>query len=81
MQALQESNVDVPGELSVITIHDIWFAGCLTPALTAVEMPLYELGREGVRLLTSLMAGERPEDRVVTHPAPKVIERASTAPP
>jgi len=81
MQGLQEMQIDVPSELSVITIHDSWFAGYLTPTLTTVQMPLYELGREGVRLLTARMAGEQPENRIVTEPPPKVIQRASTAPP
>lgn len=81
MQALRESNIDVPDELSVITIHDFWFAEYLTPKLTAVQMPLYELGLEGVRLLMACMAGEQPQNRVVAEPKPKLIERASTAAP
>lgn len=81
MHELSKRGVRVPEQLSVVAIHDSWVADYLTPALTTVKMPLYELGREGIRLLTSRMAGLPSEDRTVRTPSPKLIQRASTAPP
>lgn len=81
MRRLGERGVRVPDELSVVAIHDSWFAEYLTPAITTVRMPLYELGREGVRLLTARMAGGRPENHVVVDPRPRLVLRESTAPP
>jgi LacI family transcriptional regulator, galactose operon repressor len=70
----------VPEDLSVIAIHDTWVAGYAGPGLTTVRMPLYEMGRTGVRLLTGKMGGGRSEDVIIEDPSPELIVRASTGP-
>ena len=81
LQRLAEHGVPVPDRLSLVAVHDSWIADYVTPRLTTVRMPLYELGREGVRVLTERMAGGTPDDLVVTAPAPRLVARESTAPP
>jgi LacI family transcriptional regulator len=81
MRAARECGVSVPEELSVIAIHDTWVAESMSPGLTTVRMPLYEMGREGVRLLTERLTGIRPRDVVITDPPPILIRRESTGPP
>jgi LacI family transcriptional regulator len=76
----RECGVGVPDDLSVIAIHDTWVAATVVPGLTTVRMPLYEMGREGVRLLTGRLGGIRPSDVVISDPPPTLIRRGSTAP-
>jgi LacI family transcriptional regulator len=69
----------VPDDLSVVAIHDIPMAEFVRPALTTVRLPLNELGRRAVGLLSP--DGHRAETSVVvTEPAPTLVVRASTAP-
>lgn len=78
LAALAEAGVGVPGDVSVIGIHDPWFAPHLTPALTTVALPLFELGRRSVlQLLTHIDSG-RPPEVVITDPPPLLIVRDST---
>lgn len=77
----RESGVSVPGELSVVAIHDLRFAELTTPPLTAVELPLRAMASAGVELLLRLIRGGEPEEIVVADPPPRLIRRSSTAPP
>jgi LacI family transcriptional regulator len=70
----------VPGDLSVVAIHDISMAEFVRPALTTVRLPLTELGRRAVELLSYNGRG-REASVVVTEPEPTLVVRASTAPP
>lgn len=51
----------------------------MSPPLTTVRMPLEELGRRGIELISSLSA-EEPIGEVITDPI-ELIVRGSTAPP
>jgi len=79
LHTLYETGHSVPGDVSVIAIHDMSLAAHLVPALTTVRMPLTELGGRALELL----AGTRPQDdvtEVVADPVELVV-RASTGPP
>jgi LacI family transcriptional regulator len=77
----RECGLTIPDQLSVVAIHDHWVAALVTPALTTVRMPLYEMGRTGVRLLTEKMAGINPADVLLVDPPPELLVRGSTGPP
>lgn len=77
----RELGLDVPGDLSVVAIHDAWTAEHTWPPLTCVRMPLYELGRTAAATLAAVIAGEDITHSTVGAPEPMLIERASTAPP
>jgi LacI family transcriptional regulator len=79
LHALHAAGVSVPGDISVIAMHDMSLAGHLVPALTTVRMPLGELGARAVRLMATRGATD-PITEVVTEPA-EVVVRESTAPP
>jgi LacI family transcriptional regulator len=79
--AVHELGLAVPDQISIVAIHDTWLADCCWPPLTTVKMPMYELGREAVQLLSERLSGGRPSDIVVSEPAPMLVRRASTAPP
>lgn len=80
--AIQEAGLRAPDDISVISIHDLWFAPRLTPPLTVVGLPLREMGRRAAELvLTGGRGGKRANDVLIKEPAPELIVRGSTAPP
>jgi LacI family transcriptional regulator len=79
--AAREAGIDVPGELSVATVHDSWVAEHTWPPLTAVRMPLYEMGRAAVTMLVGRLKDERPTEDSVVDAAPELVVRSSTGPP
>lgn len=62
---MQELGVDVPGRISVVGWDDIRVSRYLRPGLTTVSQPVAQLGALAVDHLHQLLAGERPDDRVV----------------
>lgn len=78
LSAARLLNVRVPEDVSVIAVHDVWFAEFTQPRLTVVRMPLYEMGYHGILDLHRVMAGEPPGERMIADPAPELIEREST---
>ncbi|WJL97016.1 LacI family DNA-binding transcriptional regulator [Microbacterium sp. ET2] len=71
----------VPGELSIVAMHDAWTAENAWPPLTTVRMPLYELGREAMSAIHDRITSGTIADVVVRDPKPFVVVRESTAPP
>ncbi|MBI5653276.1 MAG: LacI family DNA-binding transcriptional regulator [Chloroflexi bacterium] len=79
-QAISEKRLRIPKDISVIGFDDMpWFA-LLTPPLTAVRQPTYEIGIQAARLLFARMqdAARPVETRVLK---PELIVRGSTAAP
>lgn len=81
LTAARDAGLDVPGEVSVVSFHEIPYAAHLTPPLTTVAMPLRELGVAAVALLLERLAGSAARQVVVRDPAPVLVVRGSTAPP
>ncbi len=77
LRAARSAAVDVPGELSLVAVHDIPLAEDLRPALTTVRMPLREMSRAGVAALADKSAS--PRTRVVREPM-RLIVRETTGP-
>jgi LacI family transcriptional regulator, galactose operon repressor len=57
LQACAEARVRVPRDLSVVGWDDVPYASLVTPALTTVRVPRYELGLTAARKLLELVAG------------------------
>lgn len=72
------TGVKVPEDLSIIAIHDIWFAQVATPPLTVVKMPLYEAGRIATDVLQEYFEDKLMKNHVVADPGPQLIVRGST---
>lgn len=77
MSALRDAGVQVPGDVSLIAIHDIALAEHLAPSLTTVSMPLTEMGAAGVAALN----GDDSEGTTVVKKPTELIARRSTAAP
>jgi DNA-binding LacI/PurR family transcriptional regulator len=80
LSALHELGVDVPGEVSVITIDEHLVAAHTTPSLTTVRLDQRELGRRAASMLLDRIDGKPGSHVIVPSPA-EIIARASTAPP
>jgi LacI family transcriptional regulator len=73
----------VPDDISIVALHDVWYADATWPPITTVRMPLRELGRSAVAALHALERDpeQPPKHRVITDPAPELVVRASTTSP
>jgi LacI family transcriptional regulator len=79
LRAAQEAGLEVPGDVSLVSVHDAELAEYASPPLTVVSMPLYQLGARALELL----ATTQPQDviqEVVSTPVELVV-RQSAAPP
>jgi DNA-binding LacI/PurR family transcriptional regulator len=82
LAACHAAGTHVPDDVSVIAFHDATVAQYLTPSLSTIWMPLFELGDAASRQLVDLINGRSvPQLRRLQDPEPRVIERASTAAP
>jgi len=80
LQACRERGIRVPEDLSVVGFDNTILSRIVTPALTTVAQPIYELGRRTVHLLMDGIENEsQPKNREVLEP--RLIVRESTAPP
>ncbi len=79
LTAASELGLRVPGDLSIVGYNDVPLAEKVTPALTTIHVPLYDMGYLAAELLTKLIQGEEvAEDRVVLKG--ELVVRQSTGP-
>jgi LacI family transcriptional regulator len=81
LRALRERSVRIPEDLSLVGYDDMEWWTLTHPPLTTVGQPVYDLGREAMRLLLAQMGSEkrRRPQRIVLKP--ELILRESCGPP
>ena len=79
LQACAERRVHVPRDLSIVGWDDVPYASLVTPPLTTVRVPRYELGQAAARRLLDLMAG-RPAGLAEPPLALELVRRQSCRP-
>ena len=57
IRALQERNIKVGSDVSVVGFNDTILGACVQPALTSVHVPIYELGQIAVQMLVAQLYG------------------------
>jgi len=57
MKALQHSGIRVPDDIAIVGWDDVMTARYVSPSLTTVRQPLYELGRAAAARLHKRIAG------------------------
>jgi LacI family transcriptional regulator len=80
LKTLAEAGIGVPDEIAVVGYDDVTFASMLSPSLTSVRQPKYELGATAAELLLEETLGPNHEHRSVRF-EPELIVRASSGPP
>ena len=74
---LAQHRVRVPRDISVVGYDDVDFAAMLSPALTSIRQPKYELGRAAAQLLIEETVDSKHRHGDIRF-EPELIERNST---
>ena len=77
LRTLAERRVRVPRDVSVVGYDDVDFAAMLSPALTSIRQPKYELGRAAAQLLIAETVDPAHRHGDIRF-EPELIERQST---
>lgn len=76
MAALSERGIRVPEDVSMIGTDNIAFSAMVSPGLTTIEQPSFEMGRLACRMLTDML-GEEERDPLSVTLEPSLVERGS----
>ena len=72
--------INVPGYVSIVGFDDIPTAQLLTPRLTTVRQPAYEMGMSAANLLIAMTQGEQKSELLEPHPVELVVRESSAGP-
>lgn len=77
-RAMQDLGLHIPDDVSLVGLDDSDWAEIVTPRLSVIEQPVYDIGRIAVERLVARINGDssRPKDTVLPH---AWIERESVA--
>jgi LacI family transcriptional regulator len=79
-EAVQESGLDFPGEVSLLGFDDLEWTTIVRPTLSVIAQPAYDIGATAARRLLARLDGEdSPAQVLFLHTS--LIERQSTAAP
>lgn len=78
MDAMREVGLLVPENVSIVGYDDILFLERMSPALTTILVPKYEIGSQAAKILLEMIGGES-KVPVVLRMQPRLIVRNSTA--
>jgi len=77
LRGLESAGVRVPADMSVVGYDDLQFAARLSPSLTTVAQPIYQLGYAAADLLLDEARSDHTHREVLFQPS--LVVRASTA--
>jgi len=80
IKELQRNGLKVPNDVSVIGFDDIPLASLVTPSLTTIAQPLYEMGVEAMNLLMRLMEKKGASRRKILLDTQLVIRDSTSKP-
>ncbi|MBE7549807.1 MAG: LacI family DNA-binding transcriptional regulator [Anaerolineales bacterium] len=76
LSACYKRGLSVPDNLSVIGFDDIDTAAYIIPPLTTIHQPRLELGRRAMQMILDLLAGQTPENQLISA---ELVVRQTTA--
>ena len=77
LRAAREKGLNVPRDLSVVGLDDLYLSSYTDPPLTTIQQPKQEMGRLAVQILLQLLSGGKPDSRITL--TGKLVVRQSTA--
>ena len=80
VSALRRAGLDIPGDVSVLALHDSPLAEIMEPPLTVVKMPLYQMGFKAAASLIDRLEDRPPVGPICLQPIGLIV-RGSTGPP
>ena len=78
IDATNELGLRVPDDISITGYDDIQFVDRMSPALTTVQVPKYEMGALATQKLLDMIAGDDLSTSIVRM-QPRLVVRESTA--
>ena len=72
-----ENNARIPEDIGVCGFQNTKYARLARPQLSCVDVPIYDLGAVGMRLLTKLMNNEKITEKVVKLPHSIVLRKTT----
>jgi LacI family transcriptional regulator len=79
LAAIHARDLRVPSDVSIVAMHDVWYADATWPPITTVRMPLRELGTAAVARVVD--RGRDVTHTTIREPEPVLVVRQSTAAP
>jgi LacI family transcriptional regulator len=80
IHCIQDNGLNVPEDISVISVDNSRASSMVRPTLTTVAQPMYDIGAVSMRLLTKLMKKETVDNSTVTLPHEMIKRRSVTGP-
>ena len=80
LMALHQHGIRVPEDMSLATVHDGPIAQVMYPPLTTVQMPVEQMGYDGVVSLIELIQGRRKSVDIKMSPLQLIIRGSTTSP-
>ena len=81
MRGLGQRGIKIPDQMALVGYDDVEFASMLSPALTSIRQPKYQLGRAAAELLLhEISETEKHQHKQIMY-QPELIVRASTQTP
>jgi LacI family transcriptional regulator len=77
MSALREAGLRVPEDVAVVGFDDIPMAQYVSPGLTSVHVPIFEMGRRAIERLIEAVRSEGSPPRTREVLPTKLVVRAS----
>jgi DNA-binding LacI/PurR family transcriptional regulator len=78
---IQEMELKIPGDISIVGFDDPEWAPLVSPPLTTLAQPTYEMGVKAAQMLLDRIGEEREDPKRRLLLKPWLIIRSSTAPP
>ncbi len=78
-KAIRDLGLSVPQDVSLVTFHDADWTSVTTPPITAVDQPVYEMGKAVAELLIRRLKGETHAPQRIVLPT-SIIKRGSVGP-
>ena len=84
VRAARTNGLQVPEDLSVVGLDDIWLVEDMEPPLTTVALPRYEIGSIAMQMLLELLSSENEPTANLDHKQVEtylVVRQSTTQPP
>jgi len=75
---MKEIGLQAPGNISVVGYDDLQFLDRMSPALTTVSLPKYDMGSQATTVLLEIISGESKAPALLKM-QPQLLVRNSTA--
>jgi len=80
LAAIYERGLAVPQDMAVVGFDDVRLARYITPPLTTVRLPAYELGARAMRMVIEMIEGKKPAETEVFLETELVIRESCGSP-